>query len=264
MTITIDGNPGDWDWFPDAAAIGIEDAYAHACQIEVDEHLGTPNCEVNTADFDWTIKVAWAPEPDNRIYFLAEVFDDVWMFPEEPGPGAMHNYDCFELVVDPDASGGTAGMTRDDEDYYGRYGQQYYVSAGFGETDHQFYCIYIAGPGETKQASWMDVAPYAEMAFVREGNTGYYEGTMALFDFMAVDGPDASVRTMLEVGKTIGLGFLCDEKDHVAGTYDAQWKTHSGTSSWKTADEIPDFVMLPAGEAAVQPGTWGVVKSLFK
>ncbi len=260
--ITVNGDLGDWDWFPDAATIGIEDAcYVHACQIETDEHLGTPNCEVNTADFDWTIKVAWAPEPDNRIYFAVEVYDDVWMFPETAGERSLHKWDDLELVTDPDNSGGTAGSTTDDEGYSGRYGQQWYCSAGAGGTELRLELIYI-GVGMVKEATWMDVPPYAEFNFKKVGNTGYYEGAVALFDFLDPSGPEASVRHLLTEGEAIGLGFLYDEHDH-STQYDGQWKTHSGTSSWKTADEIPDFVLL-AAPVAVEPSSWGQIKSLFR
>lgn len=260
-SITIDGAPGDWDWFPDAATITIEDAkYVHACQIETDEQLGTPNSEINPEDFDWTIKVAWAPEPDNRIYFLIEVYDNVWLFPESEGERSLHKWDCAEVVVDADDSGGLAGIAKDEEGLRGRYAQQYYCSAGAGGKELRFECIYI---GEGKDTTWMDVPPYAEFMFNKTDNTGYYEGALALFDFMAVESAEKSTRHILKEGEAIGLGFLYDEHD-TSQKYDGQWKTHSGTKSWKDANQIPDFVLIAAPEVAVEPNSWGAVKSLFK
>ena len=261
VTVTVDGNLSDWSWFPEAATLTLQDAaYAHVCE--------GANCELHPDDFDWTIQVAWRGGDDNRIYFDCANYDDVWMLPEIVGEWGLHKWDCFELVVDPDNSGGLGGAAADEENIFGRYGQQWYFTPGAPGEGGRLEQCYMGAPW-TKEADWMDKPPFAEAAVAWEGNTCYFEGALSLFSYMDLTGAEASTRLILDdvfaAGGAIGLGFLRDEHDVEVGVYDAQWKSHSGTSSWQTSDEVPDFVLLgPPEVTSVEASRWGEIKALLK
>lgn len=259
--IVVDGDLSEWAGFPEAATVTTDMTYPHVCE--------GADCEVVPEDFDWIIKIAWS-ESENKLYFGVQVHDDVWLLPENVGERSLHKWDDLELVTDADNSGGITGSVKDEEGHAGRYGQQWYFSAGAPGEGTRMEVIYLGTEGEV--GTWPGQPPYGESAFQFDAatNTGYYEGSVVLWDFLCPEGPDCSTVHDMTEGEAVGFGFLYDEIDVEPGTYNAQWKTHPGTSSWKDANELPDLLLLPPSEdwmpqvTAVESSTWGQVKSLLK
>jgi hypothetical protein len=257
--IVVDGDLSEWAGFPEAATVTTDMTYPHVCE--------GADCEVVPEDFDWIIKIAWS-ESENKLYFGVQVHDDVWLLPENVGERSLHKWDDLEPVTDADNSGGITGSVKDEEGHAGRYGQQWYFSAGAPGEGTRMEVIYLGTEGEV--GTWPGQPPYGESAFQFDAatNTGYYEGSLVLFDFMCDDGPDCSIVHDLTEGEAVGFGFLYDEIDQAPGTYDAQWKTAPGTKQWGNGNEIPDLELLPPSDwspaVAVESNTWGQVKSLLK
>ena len=252
--ITVDGKIDDWEnWFPEAAVITTDMTFPHVCE--------GANCDPVPEDFDWTIRIAGS-DADNMIFFSVEVFDDIWLIPENAGERSLHNWDNLELVTDPDNSGGDIGSVKDGDGIAGRHGQQWYFSQGAPGEGTRMEVIYHGAEGLA--ATWPGDPPYGSSAFTLNGNRGIYEGSIVLFDYLSEEGPDASIPHDLTADETVGFGFLYDERD-VAGGYDAQWKTAEGTDQWKDANQVPDLLLLaPSGETAVDDISWGLIKTLLK
>jgi hypothetical protein len=247
--VTIDASIDDWGWFPEAATITTDQTFPHVC--------ADGNCEVVPEDFDWTIRIAWNDD-SNRLLFSVDVFDDIWLIPENAGERSLHNWDGLEIVSDPDNSGGLIGGGVDEDGLIGRYGQQWYYSQGAPGEGTRMEVIYSGADGLA--ATWPGQPPYGDATFSLDGNRGIYEASMVLWDFLSELGPDDSIAHDLTEGETVGFGFLYDERD-VAGGYDAQWKTGESPDQWKSANNVPDLLLLGTPATAVEDFTWGQIKA---
>ena len=93
-----------------------------------------------------------------------------------------------------------------------------------------------------------------------------YEWKIAVYDDYRPGGPDASTRHMLTAGETFGMIIQFNEAD-------GSWKNQIGTcptnQGSRDASYMSSFTLLSAADApwdvgtAVEPSTWGAVKSLL-
>lgn len=245
VEMTVDGDLGDWWWFPEPAEITAEYSYVHAGPDIYDPE-----------DFEWKLRVAWS-DHENRIYISYEIFDDVFFPYETAGERETYLYDNFSLIVDADHSGGPfqAGDLPDAED--GTQAQLWMFPLG-GPTDG-YHFVYLHGG-----ATWYDQPPFSEYAYRYLGDNRHAgEISLTLFDRAAQGGPDVSEVHDLQLDEALGLACLYDDHDEEGTTHDGQWKTHESGQGYFDANFISDFLLIPAppGVAAVESETWGRLKA---
>lgn len=89
------------DAAPVVDANGSDACWEKAPWAKIDQTwIGTKS---NDADFSGRYKAVWTPE---QLYFLVEITDDKH-YPKYPGNcNNIHNFDCIEIFLDEDRSGG--------------------------------------------------------------------------------------------------------------------------------------------------------------
>lgn len=237
--ITVDGDLGDWSWFPEVLAISTVQSFVHGPDIF------DPN------DFDWTVRVAWSDE-ENRIYVAFEVHDDVFFPYDQVGEREVYLYDNFGLIADADHSGGIYEGPGVPEEENGTQAQLWMFPLG-GPTEG-YHFVYLFGG-----ATWYDEPPYSAYAYRREGERRHV-GEIGLipFDHASQRRPEDSQVHDLTADEVIGLSCLYDDHDEEGTIHDGQWKTHESLEGTIDATVVSHLILLAAdpGAAAVEPQTW--------
>jgi hypothetical protein len=241
MIPRIDGDADDWDMVPDNYAIGM-DQY-----VDDMKHFDKPDLKRLNA----TVKVGWV-KGMNQLFFLYQATKSYWDF---AAPG-LHN-DIFEVVVDGDLSGGplvdemnTNGLSRA-EAYFNMHGvqaQNYHI---FTPAEGKDWCMFW-GP----QAQWMKKLPYSNHATkfdFKPGESGKLtlEFWITPFDFCSPDGPDKSVMSKLEEGKTIGLSWALLDYGDVnlkQQQFTAFWNLSRHHEMYGNSSYLRAFKLMPLEE----------------
>lgn len=244
VAIAVDGDLGDWSWFPEVLGITTDQAFVH----------GGPDI-FNPKDFDWKIRVAWSDE-ENELYVACEIRDDIFFPYETPGERETYLYDNFELIVDADHSGGLYQGSGVAEEESGTQAQQWMFPLGGPTAGYHF--IYLFGG-----ATWYGQFPYSEYAYRYQGDNRHAgEISLIPFDFTSQEGAAQSRVHDLKADEILGLSCMYDDHDERGTAIDGQWKTHESADGAVDATVIAHFVLLPPppDAAVVEPQTWARIK----
>jgi hypothetical protein len=259
----IDGELGDWSWFPSYAVIPRDALLSRAGPDGLD--LG---------DFDVNIRVAWTGANEgNQVWIGINTFDDFFDRDLLRGSRTVGD-DGWTFGTDPDHSGGGISV-----DGIASNGQEWTVQAagdedlfalqGFSDSYTQFWgnqpphLIFATGPASDKPWTHGD-----------ENVTINYEWRMTLFSFFdAVEstgegGAETSTVIDLTEGISTHLVFQGDDWDG-GDSWDGAWATSNESGATGNGDSMNSFELIvdPDVEAgaptAVSSTTWARIKSEF-
>ena len=185
------------------------------------------NATVAADDFTGKFKVVWT---DDSLYILANITDDVIDI-NNPDPLVSYwEYDCLEIFIDPDNSGG------DHTNNFNAFA--YHLSAELNAID-------ISSDG-----SCVNLKDYINMAFTdNENNTYTWEIAMAVFDDSFNPGA-TNTPVMLENNMTIGFSVAyCDDDDvNTVGRDNFFGSTYVTAENenrhWQNADDFGDLILV--------------------
>jgi len=230
----IDGDPSDWSIVPPGYTIDGS---------HLEDTVRGKGKNMDSSDLAVEVTVGWSPKT-NRLYFLYKVYDDVHNFHSEWG-------DIFEVVVDADHSGGRYHSFDDvDEE----------TEARLKSAHCQNYHIFTP-PGKGRKwawvwgsQQWLVDAPWAEHAFkydfaYKEPGVLYLEFCITPFNYASHLGPKHSAVHKMVEGQVLGLSWSVLDYDESHKRYEGFWNLSHHTRMDRTADLLPNFVLMPA-EAA--------------
>jgi hypothetical protein len=253
VAMNVDGRDGDWSWFDPTFAIGPD----QMCNT-----LGNPIPP--KSDIDISIRAAWTPEPDNRLYVFTRVVDDTLNIDEVAMDNGWQD-DDMEVIMDADHDGA------------------WHQAADALRTGHQQWTFHVPTPGGYPQVAYLRFNQPPEMQWginqglvqgavdARPGGahlatdvTVGYEVRMQLWDTYSPEGEAASVRHVLAAGQTIGMSVTLNEAD--GGGRTDQLSTHVQEGGAHDSDFTSEFTMLAVGEyaTAVEANSWGAIKALLR
>ncbi len=268
----MDGDASDWDQVPVEYFFDLHD------HTEVKEGKGI---EHNTADLHIKrVAVGWN-ERLNRLYFMAEVADNIHLF-EKPADhidsldtynsrrtGAfVHGSDIFEIVIDADHGGERVVNLGSDEE------EEVRLRSAFAQNYHLYmpplngsYWHWMWG-----FATWTDDPAYSDVGWRFDGEHGsggtvIYECYLTPFDDLDPAGPESSMVHDLTEGAIIGLSWAFLDAD--AGTIQQRtfWSLSGERQMASNAAFLADFELMPVnartGDPAESPaGTFSLTRQI--
>ena len=211
------------------------------------------------------IAVGWN-DAANRLYFMAEVYDDVHRFyKEDPDSldtyfsrlkGAyVHGCDIWEIVIDADHAGDqVVGFDRENPQVEMRhrsaYTQNYHL---YIPPINGYYWHWLWG-----KATWTAAPEYSALGWHYEGKhlsagTVAYECYLTPFDDLHPDGPDSSALHDLRENAIIGLSWAFLDADSSDTKFDAFWSFSKQVEVYNGAENLADFRLMPVGRKADLP-----------
>ena len=265
--MTIDGNDDDWGW--------MDAAYALTSDKMV---KGGSEPDFTREDFDVVYYMGWSAPPDREFgcfYMFARVTDDVLDI-NEGNPDWWWADDSFNLAFDPDHSGGNIFGTEIEHTQNGHRYQIRIASSSAGQENYEygrtgFYfgpSIYLGLP----ELRWGNEPPYGDIASTllpagsEHGATDVtytYEIKMNLWDFYGLSREESTPHVfaadqVIHVQCQFGDSDIVDVRNE--GGYDSTLELGPPVATHINADEHYDHYLV-AGEVAVEPSTWGRIKS---
>jgi glucose/arabinose dehydrogenase len=262
----MDGDTSDWDQVPIEYFFDLHD------HTEVKEGKGI---EHNTADLHIKrVAVGWN-ERLNRLYFMAEVADNIHLF-EKPaahidslknnGTGAfVHGSDIFEIVIDADHGGERVVNLSDDE------AEEMRLRSAFAQNYHLYMPPLNNGSFWNWMwgwATWTDDPAYSDVGWRFEGEHGsdgtvIYECYLTPFDDLDPAGPESSIVHDLTEGAIIGLSWAFLDADAGTAQQRAFWSLSGERQMAANAAFLSDFELMPVGArtgdpAESPPGTFSL------
>lgn len=299
----VDGYLDEWDIVPSryvltyASTIGAYGgyfAYYPCWLIDPGSLMGPGPVEVfETGDFGIVRVIAGWSEGQNKLYFAAEILDDVHRIDREPMNPQQHIHaftegwglwtdDDFEIRVDADHSGGQYN-------HFKRYLFEGHPSSPKELTEEevrrlegaqaQQYLISVPPPDEYPlvvftYATWSWKPPWTEVGWHMEGdfdgpNRTFYEVALTPFDDLNWVGPDLSGVHDLTEGEIIGLDYQFIDHDRHALSYDHWIRVFSTASYTSARADFSDARLVPIEESvfesvSLQDVTWGRIKASFR
>ncbi|MBK7105067.1 MAG: T9SS type A sorting domain-containing protein [Ignavibacteriae bacterium] len=172
---------------------------------------------VDSSDYYGNYKVLWSPEK-NLLYFLFEIYDDVWVDGFEfNGSNESYNYDIIEVFIDQDNSGGVHIF---DDKVVGTISEDafsYHISIDFPSEDSvnsNFVALDFDGTGWANNLIINYANHFPELALRKSGDKYCWEFSLKVFDnTYDNESPEAS-RVILKQNDIIGLSVAyCDNDD---------------------------------------------------
>lgn len=259
VTITADGDDGDWSWFDDGFIVPSDEMF----EI-ITEALPTKD------DLDVAVRTAWAPAPDNRLYGYMRVTDDT-LNVDETEPENGWREDDLEIITDADHSGGPF------EEPAGENGQQYTmhmaVDGGYNTPygSGTAWLRFQVDPAKQWSTAFWEADISVSPSGATHGSTNVtvgYEFAAPLWQVVAND-EASSPRHELVAGQTIGLTYQLNEADSEDRTH--QLSTAGANGAHWNADFSSDYTLLAVGEytpgsgaTAVEASSWGHIKATFE
>ena len=263
--MTIDGNDDDWGWMDPAYAWTSDKLTASGAEADFTRE-----------DFDVVYFLGWSAPPDNEnrgaFYVFARVTDDVLDINED-NPDWWWADDSFMLAFDGDHSGGS--MYGDDLEQIAN-GQRWQIrmapapeggeNAEYGTTGMYFGpSIYIGHP----ELNWGQLPPYCDFAatILPAGSihgatdvTYTYEIKMGVWDSYGLNAAESTPH-IFAADDVMHVVLSFGDTDMVDGRNSGGQDSYLGLGgSGTNMDESIDHMMV-AGEVAVEPSTWGRIKS---
>jgi hypothetical protein len=245
----MDGDLSDWAVLPPDYFVG------DSLHQELHRGLGTNR---NPADLEVKrVAVGWS-DSHNRLYFMAEVYDDVHRFGKENTDsldtfnsrltGAfVHGADIWEIVLDADHA---------DDPVIGFADENPEVEMRYRSAFTQNYHLYIPPLNGTYwhwlwgKATWTAAPAYSGVGWKYPGphlsaGTVTYECYLTPFDYLHPDGPDSSVVHDLRENEAIGLSWAFLDADSSATDYDAFWSLSKDGRMYNGGPYLMDFRLMP-------------------
>jgi hypothetical protein len=244
---SMDGSFSDWDKVP---ADYFLDYILHEEKHRDGAAHDTTDHHIIRAAVGWNDRL-------NRLYFIAEVYDDVWRFshpstdsldtPHSRMTGAhVHGNDIWEIVVDADHAGDRVINFSEEPEaefrYRSAYTQNYHL---YIPPLNGHYWHWLWGKALwTKREEFSAFGWSGDVKHLGAGRV-VYECYLTPFDDLHPDGPEHSEMHDLQESAIIGLswGFLdADDKDD---TYDAFWSLNKQQKIYCSGEFLADFKLMP-------------------
>ena len=254
----MDGDLSEWEIVPEKYISRTEEFH------EILYHL------IDPYDFDITRSIVSWSEPQNRLYFAAEVFDDVHQIDRDRIQDLTTD-DTFEIMIDADHSGGqySAFLVFAEEEWKeitGAQATQYGLSVPAPKGLKSFKSY--------NASTWTEKPPWAEYAWKMEeapegGSTMFYEVSIIPFDHLNWLGPEQSQIHNLEAGEIIGLNIAFSDWDQDLEYWEGYWVLSGRSKTFVYAERFTNFLLAPVEWelfrfSAVERATWGRIKSTFR
>ena len=222
----------------------------------------------NDEDFCAKLMVGWS-KTRNRLYFAAEVRDDIHQIDRAVGTAATAIFldDAFQLFIDADHSGGQfanfSELSPEEQNNVNGTRASHFVLGG-PPPDEDFFVSYSA-------ASWYALpdGPYTQAALVHEGEIGgtsltRYEVSLVPFDKIDVNAPFQSVEHSLRENEVVGFNVEFDDFDRRSSLLDAKWSLSGELNSYRFSERFADLMLMPLesifGPTLVEGCSWGLIK----
>ena len=222
----------------------------------------------NDEDFYAELMVGWSRER-NRLYFAAQVHDDIHQIDRAAGTAATQIFldDALQLFVDADHSGGQfanfSELSPEEQDNVNGTRANHFVLGG-PPPDDDFFVSYST-------ASWYALSdgPYTQAVLVHEGEIGEigvtrYEVSLVLFDKINVNAPFQSVEHSLRENEVIGFNVEFDDFDRRSNLLDAKWSLSGELNSYRFSERFADLMLMPLegifNPTILEVNSWGLIK----
>jgi hypothetical protein len=248
----MDGSAGDWAAVPSTYTLSLRD------HEEVSRGLGD---DYAPQDLDLRkVAVGWNDRL-NRLYFMAEVYDDVHRFHKDQvdslntlysrTAGAyVHGADIWEIVIDADHAGEqVVNFSKEDMALEMRqrsaFTQNYHL---YLPPLNGYYWHWLWG-----RALWTESAAYSGVGWQYDGEdlsggTVFYECYLTPFDDLHPAGPDSSRVHDLKENEVIGLSWAFLDADSSATEFDAFWSLSRKLEMYCMGQYLVDFRLMPVEE----------------
>ncbi len=244
---SMDGDPSDWDIVPSSYVI---DYTAH-------EEKHRDGAEHDTLDHHVVRAIAGWNDRLNRLYFMAEIYDDVWRFshdqtdsldtPHSRMKGAyVHGADIWEIVVDADHAGDRVINFSEEPAaefrYRSAYTQYYHL---YMPPLNGHYWHWLWGKALwTKREEFSSVGWSGQVTHLGAGRV-IYECYITPFDDLNPEGPEQSLLHDLREQAIIGLSWAFIDADEKSDTYDAFWSLSKQQKMYCSGEFLSDFRLMP-------------------
>lgn len=247
---TMDGDLSDWDIVPEEYLLDLTDH--EEVRAKLFDQYDRTDLDIKRVAVGWN-------DRSNRLYFMAEVYDDVVRFHKD-NPDSLDTYysrlhgayvhgaDIWEIVIDADHGGElVVGYSKDDAEEMRRrsaYTQNYhlYMPPLNGEYWHWLW----------GKALWTKDAAYSGVGWRFAGahtdsGTVTYETYLTPFDDLHPAGIDSSVVHDLTAGKVIGLSWAFLDADESETEFDAFWSLSKDRvmKMYCMGEYLVDFLLVP-------------------
>jgi hypothetical protein len=263
----LDGDVSEWDIVPPAYVIPTEEMYEQLAG------LGKGGAGVDLSDLALRSVCGWN-DSLNRLYFMAEVFDDLHQI-DRPDPQCNWTDDCWEIMIDANHSGGShnwfSDLTEEESKRLVNAEAQQNILA-LPPVQDVYFTNFSAGTWTTIPGDYFDIGwDFTGDEFGE--STYYYELFIYPFDDLNWEGPDVSVHADLTEGEIIGCGWAFGDFDELSDAYDSYWTISGGDGTCGNTEALGDVFLSPMDPAlegavldngaAVEADTWGRIKSTF-
>jgi len=233
---TLDGDFTDWEFVPEKYIID---------QTHLSDTVRGNLNNIDPDDLGVRIAVGWN-DSTNMIYFMVQVKDDFVSY-RRTDPNALQGTDIFEIVVDSDNSGGAyhtiPGLNEiENQKLFSTFAQNYH---GFLVPWEGIWAWYWGS------ATWAAKKPWSDFGVRYDGPHGssgtvYLEIALTAFGYASYEGPESSaVHTLIE-GERVGLSWsFLDYDSDEKNWYDGFYNLSHATRMDRTADLLPDFILMP-------------------
>ena len=255
--MVMDGDLSDWySW--------IDEIYVQPAKLLI----GIP--AESLEDLDCTFMYAWSPKT-NMFYQGIHVHDDEHIVGLHTADmSGTHKDDSYDFHL---GQGNVDPVTGERGEYPAEGGWDLDVC-----DTPEFMAIYSVmrddlGLGQMERChtpdAWYYQPPYCYWKVSNVGNDWFYEIALALFAPWHLDGPGASTRMELTPGLYLNFyGMVCDADSGLNSDEEDGWAVGNCFQSWYDAEPIGGGVgiieLLASEAAAVEAGSWGAIKALFK
>jgi hypothetical protein len=248
----MDGNLADWAGVP--AEYFFDLTHHEEISAKLSDQYDRSDLDVRRAAVGWNDRL-------NRLYFMAEVFDDVVRF-SKPSTDSLDTYhsrlhgahvhgaDIWEIVIDADHGGElVVGHSEDpsvEMRHRSAYAQNYhlYMPPLNGEYWHWLW----------GKAMWLPDPQWSGMGYTFAGadtdsGTVTYETYLTPFDDLHPAGIDSSVLHDLTAGNIIGLSWAFLDADDSDTNFDAFWSLSKEQGQMCCdGSYLVDFLLMPPVE----------------
>lgn len=246
----MDGDLADWDQVPEEYLFDL--THHEEIAVKLFDQYDRSDLDVRRAAVGWN-------DRQNRLYFMAEVFDDVVRY-SKPNTDSLdtfhsrlrgahvHGADIWEIVIDADHGGelvvGHSEEAAEEMRHRSAYTQNYhlYMPPLNGEYWHWLW----------GKAMWLPDPQWSGMGYTFAGadtdsGTVTYETYLTPFDDLHPAGIDSSVVHDLEAGKVIGLSWAFLDADESDEKFDAFWSLskRQGPRMCCAGEDLVDFLLVP-------------------
>ena len=233
-----------------------------------DLHDLVGDSQPNNEDFYAELMVGWS-RARNRLYFAAQVHDDIHQIDRTAGTAATQIFldDALQLFIDADHSGGQfanfSELSPEEQDNVNGTRANHFVLGG-PPPDDDFFVSYST-------ASWYALSdgPYTQAVLMHEGEIGgisitRYEVSLVLFDKIDVNAPFQSVEHSLRENEVIGFNVEFDDFDRRSNLLDAKWSLSGELNSYRFSERFADLMLMPLegifNPTMLEVHSWGLIK----